>query len=193
MWPLRSPHTSTTCARLPVRRKRWWPSIPSCRESVHLPDEEFLGQTYVFMDLTPEQNEEYERLFQTAIGNYVSRRRKPHFVGKGQRWSMTEAHVRWRTCILRNLTKRFGELAAVDDLTLTIPAGCFFALLGASGCGKTTTLRMVAGLEDPTSGTITSVNRTSPICARSSGRSTRFSSPTRCSRIWTSSRTSHSV
>ena len=55
---------------------------------------------------------------------------------------------------LRNLTKRFGDHAAVDDLTLTIPAGSFFALLGASGCGKTTTLRMVAGLEDPTEGTI---------------------------------------
>ena len=55
---------------------------------------------------------------------------------------------------LRNLTKRFGENAAVDDLTLTIPGGSFFALLGASGCGKTTTLRMVAGLEDPSSGTI---------------------------------------
>ncbi len=55
---------------------------------------------------------------------------------------------------LANLTKKFGEVAAVDDLTLTIPAGSFFALLGASGCGKTTTLRMVAGLEDPTSGRI---------------------------------------
>ena len=55
---------------------------------------------------------------------------------------------------LLNLTKKFGDVAAVDDLTLTIPAGSFFALLGASGCGKTTTLRMVAGLEDPTSGTI---------------------------------------
>ena len=55
---------------------------------------------------------------------------------------------------LRNLTKKFGDMAAVDDLTLTIPAGSFFALLGASGCGKTTTLRMVAGLEDPTAGTI---------------------------------------
>ena len=55
---------------------------------------------------------------------------------------------------LRNLTKKFGDLAAVDDLNLTIPAGSFFALPGASGCGKTTTLRMVAGLEDPTSGTI---------------------------------------
>ncbi len=55
---------------------------------------------------------------------------------------------------LCDLTKKYGELAAVDDLSLTIPAGSFFALLGASGCGKTTTLRMVAGLEDPTSGTI---------------------------------------
>ncbi len=55
---------------------------------------------------------------------------------------------------LENLTKMFGDVVAVDDLTLTIPAGSFFALLGASGCGKTTTLRMVAGLEDPTSGRI---------------------------------------
>jgi spermidine/putrescine transport system ATP-binding protein len=53
---------------------------------------------------------------------------------------------------LVNLTKRFGDFVAVDDLSLTIPAGSFFALLGASGCGKTTTLRMVAGLEDPTVG-----------------------------------------
>ena len=55
---------------------------------------------------------------------------------------------------LQNLTKRFGDFVAVDDLTLTIPAGSFFALLGGSGCGKTTTLRMIAGLEDPTAGTI---------------------------------------
>ena len=55
---------------------------------------------------------------------------------------------------LESLTKSFGDFTAVDDLTLTIPAGSFFALLGASGCGKTTTLRMVAGLEDPTAGSI---------------------------------------
>jgi spermidine/putrescine transport system ATP-binding protein len=53
-----------------------------------------------------------------------------------------------------NLVKRFGAAAAVDDITITVPAGSFFALLGPSGCGKTTTLRMVAGLEDPTSGAI---------------------------------------
>ncbi len=55
---------------------------------------------------------------------------------------------------LRGLTKQFGDTVAVDHLDLTIPAGSFFALLGASGCGKTTTLRMVAGLEDPTHGSI---------------------------------------
>jgi spermidine/putrescine transport system ATP-binding protein len=55
---------------------------------------------------------------------------------------------------LRGLTKQFGDVVAVDHLDLTIPAGSFFALLGASGCGKTTTLRMIAGLEDPSGGTI---------------------------------------
>lgn len=55
---------------------------------------------------------------------------------------------------LKNVTKRFTEFTAVDDLTLTVPSGAFFALLGPSGCGKTTTLRMIAGLEQPTSGSI---------------------------------------
>ncbi|GAA4569715.1 ABC transporter ATP-binding protein [Micromonospora coerulea] len=55
---------------------------------------------------------------------------------------------------LANLTKKFGVFTAVDDLSLTIPQGSFFALLGASGCGKTTTLRMIAGLEEPTSGQV---------------------------------------
>jgi spermidine/putrescine transport system ATP-binding protein len=55
---------------------------------------------------------------------------------------------------LERVTKRFGELAAVDDLTLDIHRGEFFSLLGPSGCGKTTTLRMIGGFEEPTAGRI---------------------------------------
>src|SRR3954451_21619135 len=52
------------------------------------------------------------------------------------------------------VTKAFGSFEAVDALTLTLPSGSFCALLGPSGCVKTTTLRMVAGLEQPTTGTL---------------------------------------
>jgi len=55
---------------------------------------------------------------------------------------------------LVNLTKRFDDVVAVDDLSLDIEQGRFFALLGPSGCGKTTTLRMIGGFEDPTAGCV---------------------------------------
>ncbi|GAA4946582.1 ABC transporter ATP-binding protein [Yinghuangia aomiensis] len=55
---------------------------------------------------------------------------------------------------LLSLHKAFNKFTAVHPLDLEIPAGSFFALLGASGCGKTTTLRMIAGLEKPTSGRV---------------------------------------
>jgi spermidine/putrescine transport system ATP-binding protein len=55
---------------------------------------------------------------------------------------------------LTGISKTWGDFTAVQPLDLTIPEGSFFALLGASGCGKTTTLRMIAGLEEPTSGTV---------------------------------------
>ncbi|MFI8994083.1 ABC transporter ATP-binding protein [Streptomyces sp. NPDC053542] len=55
---------------------------------------------------------------------------------------------------LSGLSKTYGTFTAVQPLDLTVPAGSFFALLGASGCGKTTTLRMIAGLEEPTTGTV---------------------------------------
>ncbi len=53
-----------------------------------------------------------------------------------------------------NVTKRFGDAVAVDDLSLTIYEREFFSLLGASGCGKTTLLRMLGGFEQPTEGRI---------------------------------------
>ncbi len=52
------------------------------------------------------------------------------------------------------VSKRFGDFLAVDDVTLNIKRGEFFSLLGPSGCGKTTLLRMIAGFELPTSGSI---------------------------------------
>lgn len=55
---------------------------------------------------------------------------------------------------LEGVTKKFGTITAVDGVTLDIKRGEFFALLGPSGCGKTTLLRMLAGLETPTSGRI---------------------------------------
>ncbi len=55
---------------------------------------------------------------------------------------------------LEGVTKRFGDLVAVDDIDLDIGDGEFFSLLGPSGCGKTTTLRMIAGFEYPTEGSI---------------------------------------
>ena len=59
-----------------------------------------------------------------------------------------------RKLALRGLTKRYGSLAAVDHIDLTLHDGELVSLLGPSGCGKTTTLRMIAGFVDPSQGTI---------------------------------------
>ncbi len=55
---------------------------------------------------------------------------------------------------LRRVSKRFGGVTAVDDVSLTVPRGAFMTLLGPSGCGKTTTLRIIAGFETPTDGAV---------------------------------------
>ncbi len=55
---------------------------------------------------------------------------------------------------IRNVTKRFGDFVAVDNVSLDIRRGEFFSLLGPSGCGKTTLLRMIGGFELPTEGEI---------------------------------------
>lgn len=58
------------------------------------------------------------------------------------------------TITIKNLTKCFGDVTAVDNVSLTVEPGSFLTLLGPSGCGKTTLLRCIAGLEDPNEGEI---------------------------------------
>ena len=55
---------------------------------------------------------------------------------------------------IASVTKRFGDVTAVDAMDLSVERGSFYSFLGPSGCGKTTTLRMIAGFEQPTSGEI---------------------------------------
>ena len=55
---------------------------------------------------------------------------------------------------LKNLTKKYGEVIAVQNMNLTISDNEFLVLVGPSGCGKSTTLRMIAGLEDISGGDI---------------------------------------
>jgi spermidine/putrescine transport system ATP-binding protein len=79
----------------------------------------------------------------------VSTVREPETQASPPPVQSTTADVR-----LVDVTKRFDDVVAVDDLTLEIERGSFFALLGPSGCGKTTTLRMIGGFEQPTEGAI---------------------------------------
>lgn len=59
-----------------------------------------------------------------------------------------------KTIIIKNLTKRFGDVVAVDQQNLAVEKGEFLALVGPSGCGKTTLLRCISGLEEPEEGSI---------------------------------------
>ena len=61
---------------------------------------------------------------------------------------------------LDRVSKKFGDLTAVDQVSVTIPQGEFFSFLGPSGCGKTTILRMISGFIDPTAGEIRLAGRT---------------------------------
>jgi putrescine transport system ATP-binding protein len=70
----------------------------------------------------------------------------------------------------QNVTKRFGDFTAVDNLSLDIYEREFFALLGPSGCGKTTLMRMLAGFEEPTEGDPARRPGHLKGCRRTSGR-----------------------
>lgn len=65
-----------------------------------------------------------------------------------------QVHSSQDMIILTNLRKQYDDFVAVENTTLTIKKGEFLTILGSSGCGKTTTLRMIAGFEDPTEGSI---------------------------------------
>ena len=56
--------------------------------------------------------------------------------------------------LVRNATRRFGDFAALDDVSVEIPSGSLTALLGPSGSGKSTLLRVIAGLEWPDAGSV---------------------------------------
>ena len=67
---------------------------------------------------------------------------------------MMTTQIETAPILIKNLTKDYESIRAVDDVSLEVEAGTLVCLLGPSGCGKTTTLRMIAGFEDPTAGQI---------------------------------------
>ena len=95
---------------------------------------------------------------------------------------------------LYGVTKRFGDMVAVDDVTIEVAQGEFFSLLGPSGCGKTTSLRMIAGFEEPDEGRVVLTGaRHRRGARRTSATSTPCSSRTRSSRTSRSPTTSRSA
>src|SRR5262249_46169695 len=82
----------------------------------------------------------------------------PRSTGRGardrQRYRVSRAAKRPMSIELKSVTKKFGEVTAVNNVTFSVNEGELMALLGPSGGGKTTVLRMIAGLEMPTSGDI---------------------------------------
>jgi spermidine/putrescine transport system ATP-binding protein len=79
---------------------------------------------------------------------------KINSLAERQEWSMADYAVEMKDVVKRFITPEGNELAAVDHVTMQIKNGEFFSMLGSSGCGKTTSLRMIAGFEWPTEGEV---------------------------------------
>ena len=73
---------------------------------------------------------------------------------------MSPANGNPAAIVIRNVSKRFGNFTAVDNVDITVPQGAFLVLVGPSGCGKSTLLRMLAGLETPSEGEMAFMGRT---------------------------------
>ena len=89
------------------------------------------------------------------------------------------------------VTKRFGDFVALDDVTVSLPTGQLTALLGPSGGGKSTLLRIIAGLDNADAGTVT-IEGEATTCRRASATWASSSSTTRCSSTCRWPRTSRS-
>src|SRR4026207_442259 len=72
----------------------------------------------------------------------------------GSRWTAGRGGCAMATVTFENVQKMYGDFQAVKDLNLEIGDGEFMGLVGPAGCGKTTSLRMIAGLEEITAGTL---------------------------------------
>ena len=79
---------------------------------------------------------------------------------------------------VRGVSKRFGDFVALDDISVSIPKGQLTALLGPSGGGKSTLLRIIAGLESADAGTVEIEGRRRPTCRPRSAMSASCSSTT---------------
>ena len=108
----------------------------------------------VRFSVTPEVNAASTILIVLTVAlTAVALRLQGTDVARNAEAGRTDADDPAKTIIrFENVTKRFGKVMAVDDVTLAIEEGEFFALLGPSGCGKTTLLRMLAGFETPERG-----------------------------------------
>jgi ABC-type Fe3+/spermidine/putrescine transport system ATPase subunit len=92
---------------------------------------------------------------------------------------MTDLKIHGAPLEVRRLTKAFGGTRVVNDVSFSVDGGAFLTLLGPSGSGKTTTLRMIAGFEEPTRAISSSAAPRSPIARRTAATSASSSSSTR--------------